>query len=119
MLFKEVLNLDEVWAQVEELRADLSDVKQMYREQIDMLVGQVHSASFLERNGSRVFLSCNRSSSLKIVFVCFELELSAANKESSNHMTSSQIKEFGPCWVGVYLWDMGEIPWTSSCNFKN
>lgn len=27
--------------QVEELRADLVDVKHMYREQIDMLVGQV------------------------------------------------------------------------------
>jgi hypothetical protein len=27
--------------EVEELRADLSDVKQMYREQIDMLVSQV------------------------------------------------------------------------------
>jgi len=26
---------------VEELRADLADVKHMYREQIDMLVGQV------------------------------------------------------------------------------
>jgi len=29
--------------QVEELRADLADVKHMYREQIDMLVGQVFS----------------------------------------------------------------------------
>lgn len=31
--------------QVEELRADLQDVKQMYREQIDMLVGQIERIS--------------------------------------------------------------------------
>lgn len=33
--------------QVEELRADLADVKHMYREQIDMLVGQVDSQMFV------------------------------------------------------------------------
>jgi prefoldin subunit 5 len=31
--------------EVEELRADLSDVKQMYREQIDMLVSQIERLS--------------------------------------------------------------------------
>lgn len=35
-----------VW-QVEELKADLADVKQMYREQITMLVGQVHCLTAL------------------------------------------------------------------------
>lgn len=32
--------------QVEELRADLADVKQMYREQIDLLVNQVGSGPY-------------------------------------------------------------------------
>eukprot|EP00850_Spirogloea_muscicola_P023114 SM000329S12577 [mRNA] locus=s329:100171:106397:- [translate_table: standard] len=47
--------------QVEELRADLHDVKQMYREQIDMLVSQIERLSSIAGNNPQA-AGCSKSS---------------------------------------------------------
>ena len=44
--------------QVEELKADLADVKEMYREQIDMLVNQVVIVIIIQWVNTNIFVTC-------------------------------------------------------------
>ena len=44
--------------QVEELKADLADVKEMYREQIDMLVNQVAIVIIIQWVNTNIIVTC-------------------------------------------------------------